>query len=434
MNPDPSVDESVAGVEPQTLVHRSGVEAGAKTARGARSLSLFEGSRMTQREAIELSVNSLLAYAPRYRHWAMAYSGGKDSTSAVTFVIWAIREGLIPAPESLTVLYADTRMEMPPLHACAMRVLDRLRELGTDARVVLPVLDDRYFVYMFGRGVPPPKNRFRWCTSQIKIEPMIAALQGLREHAGEKMLMLTGVRLGESAARDERIVTSCSRDGAECGQGWFQTSTPEAVADTLAPMLHWRVCHIWDWLMFDAPSQGWPTMDVANVYGGDEAEEVNARTGCIGCPLASQDRALRMVCAQPQWAYFSPLLRLKPLYEELSFQHRHRLRKPGSETRKDGTPSKNPQRVGPLTMEAREYGLSIVLGVQDEINAAAARLCRPPIDLINAAEETRIRELIAANTWPEKWDGSEPAGDALLDKIFGDGMIQPLLPQGCNCA
>jgi hypothetical protein len=37
--------------------------------------------------------------------------------------------------------------------------------------------------------------------------------------------MLTGVRIGESAARDQRIALSCTKDGGECGQGWFQQTT-----------------------------------------------------------------------------------------------------------------------------------------------------------------------------------------------------------------
>lgn len=49
------------------------------------------------------------------------------------------------------------------------------------------------------------------------------------------------------------------------------------------------------------------------------------------------------------------------------------------------------------------------------------------VDLINAEEFDRITELIEANTWLEGWDGSEPEGDALLDKIFNDGSVQPLL-------
>ncbi|TEB41488.1 FAD synthetase, partial [Flavobacterium circumlabens] len=55
------------------------------------------------------------------------------------------------------------------------------------------------------------------------------------------ILMLTGVRLGESAVRDQRINTSCSKDGAECGQGWYQSGLQNDLCSTLAPILHWRV-------------------------------------------------------------------------------------------------------------------------------------------------------------------------------------------------
>lgn len=389
--------------------------------------TFFEGMRSTLGDAIEQTKASLLVYAQTHRHWAIAYSGGKDSSATVTVVAHLIESGQVPAPESLTVLYADTRMEITPLQVAAMKVLEELRQRGIDCRIVLPEMDDRFMVYMLGRGVPPPKNRFRWCTSQIKIEPMMRELKALRERAGEKLLMITGVRLGESEARDARIVMSCSRDGAECGQGWFQEATPDAVADTLAPLLHWRVCHVWAWLTAHCPDLGFPTLDIAIAYGGKDAEEVNARTGCMGCPLASKDNALLAVVKQPAWAYLAPLLRLKPLYSDLSFNHANRLRKSEIELRKDGTAASNPQRVGPLTLEARRRGLNAVLAIQDEVNGEAIRLGHPQIDLIDLAEKMRILELISLNTWPRGWDGTEAEGDALLDKINRDGTVQPLL-------
>lgn len=131
--------------------------------------------------------------------------------------------------------------------------------------------------------------------------------------------------------------------------------------------------------------------------------------------------------SQPQWAYLQPLTRLKPLYEELSFNHSNRLRKVEAESRTDGTLVKNPNRIGPLTMEARGRGLQIVLDVQTETNATARQLRRPQIDLINTEEEARIRELIAAKTWPNRWTGDEPVANELIEKIFGDGKVQPLL-------
>jgi DNA sulfur modification protein DndC len=388
--------------------------------------SVFEGQRLTLPDSIDLTRQSLLAYAERYQHWCIAFSGGKDSTTVATAVCHLIATGQIPRPKTLTVLYADTRMELPPLHLAAMQTMAALRQLGVDCRVVLPPLDKRFFVYMLGRGVPPPNNNtLRWCTRQIKIEPMHEALRSLRAEAEEKLLMLTGVRIGESAARNQRIALSCGKNGAECGQGWFQETTPADIADTLAPILHWRVCHVWDWLTFEAPAVAKSAALVAEVYGGDEALELNARTGCIGCPLAEQDTALDYVISLPEWGHLEPLKRLRPLYRELR-AFRHRKQKDG-ERNADGRYSKNPNRKGPLTLEAREWALGEVLAVQSEINAAAARLGRRPIDLINSEEEARIRELIAQRTYPHKWSDDDPDATRLIPQVVADGITQSLL-------
>lgn len=391
-----------------------------------RQTSFFDSERMTLPESLELTAASLSAYAARYRHWAVAYSGGKDSSALVTMVIHLIETGVVARPESLTVLYSDTRQEIPPLHIAALQTLEHIRQRGYSTRVVLPTLDDRYFVYMLGRGVPPPNNQtLRWCTPQLKVEPMLAALKELRDSSGDKLLMLTGVRIGESAARDQRIALSCGRNGAECGQGWFQETTPESIADTLAPILHWRVCHVWDWLMFNAPEIAPSVALVAEVYGGEEAQELNARTGCIGCPLATQDTALDHVLSQEKWAYLKPLKRLRPLYRELR-KFKHRKQKDG-ERNKGGELSSNPNRKGPLTLTAREWALGQVLSVQDEINALAKRQGRPLIDLINKEEESRIRELIAARTYPQRWSDDDPDATVLIQQTSSNGTVQSLL-------
>lgn len=393
-----------------------------------KTLSLFEEERLTLQKSIELSAESLCHYGSLYKHWAIAFSGGKDSSATVTLVAHLIESGRIPKPESLTVLYADTRQELPPLHAAAMTILDELRKRGVDTRVVLPELDHRYFVYMLGRGVPPPSNTFRWCTPKLKVMNMERELEKVKALHGEKLLMLTGVRIGESAARDQRIAISCTKDGGECGQGWFQQTSSKAVADTLAPILHWRVCHVWDWLMFEAPNKGWTTEMVAEVYGitNSEGEEpLNTRTGCIGCPLVQEDRALLSVVKSPQWSYLAPLLKLRPLYWEVK-KPQYRLRK-HEERNKNGSLAAKQGRLGPLHMEARRWMLGEVLAIQNLVNEAASSQGKSEISLINDEELARIEELIAANTWPEKWDGTEHRGDVLLPEILPDGSIQLLL-------
>lgn len=380
-----------------------------------RQESLFQSQRTTLEDAVEMALDSLRAYAPHYRHWAIAYSGGKDSSTLATLIPWAIMSGRIPRPESLTILYADTRQELPPLQQTAMRLLADLRTEGFDAQVVLPEMDDRFYVYMLGLGVPPPSNTFRWCTPKLKIEPMHRDLEELRASAGEKLLMLTGVRLGESEARDARIAVSCSKDSGECGQGWMQVSTPESLADTLAPLLNWRICHVYDWLYFDPYDHGFQVDGIADVYGEDEV-----RTGCVGCNLASKDTALIRLLRNPQWSHLYPLMELKPLFAELK-QAKWRKRKVEPEKRKDGNYSKNVQRMGPLKMEGRAYGLERVLDIQQRVG----------VDLINAEEEARIREMWRLDMWPQKWSADDTNADVMIDAIMlddhGQPVTQPLL-------
>lgn len=380
--------------------------------------TLWEGERISLEESLDITAQSLNAYGAGYDHWAIAFSGGKDSSATVAAVVWLIEQGKVKAPKSLTVLMSDTRMELPPLFTTAMQIMSELRERGIKTRVVMPEMDDRFYVYMFGRGVPPPSNTFRWCTGQLKIEPMVAALAALRDEYGKKFLMLTGVRVGESAVRDARIATSCGKNNSECGQGWFQEATPDAVADTLAPLLHWRLCHVWDWLtgIHELKPHGLSTSFIAAVYGQDENLETHARTGCVGCNLASRDFALESIIRRPQWAHYSPLMELRQLYAEMKVS-KNRLRKDGTETRKDGSLVSNPCRMGPLTFEARRYGLARIKDIQS----------RAGVDLINAEEESRILELIEAQTWPRGWDGGEPMADAPFDNVNPDGSIQPIM-------
>jgi DNA sulfur modification protein DndC len=391
--------------------------------------------RLQMTESIELTIQSLQAYGAEHDHWGVAWSGGKDSSATLTLIMYLLDTGKIARPKSLTVFYADTRQELPPLAIAARHIMDELEERGIRCEVVTAPMDKRFMVYILGRGVPPPNNNtLRWCTRQIKIDPMEQALRDRLDELDGQILMITGVRQGESAIRDRRIEMSCGKDGAECGQGWYQQVLPNAKGlrgrlATLAPLLHFRVCHVWEWLKHWAPTAefgDWSTAMIADAYGGDEAEEINARTGCIGCALAQEDKALDSVLLLPAWSYLAPLKGLRPLWRELR-EPQHRLRKAGAELLKDGSIAKNPQRMGPLTLEARQMGLERVLGIQAEINEAARRLGRPEIDLINAEEEARIRELITAGIWPQGWEGDEPIATTVMDVVYQNGAVQPRL-------
>lgn len=334
----------------------------------ARQTDFFTGGyRMPVGDAAELTLASLQAYGADHDHWAVAYSGGKDSTATLTLLIHFIESGQLARPKTLSVFYADTRQELPPLQAAVDQVMEGLAQRGDWIRteIVRAPLDKRFLVYMLGRGVPPPNNNtLRWCTRQIKVDPMAAAIETRITEIEGNVLMITGVRQGESAIRDKRIEMSCSKDGGECGQGWYQQVLPNTKGvrgriATLAPLLHWRVCNVWDWLKLYAPLPeygGWPSRILADAYGGDEAEEVNARTGCIGCPLASKDLALDTIVGMPGWDHMRPLLGVKVIYRALRHPE-HRLKKTGLAADGSVATAKNKQRMGPLA--ARETCRSI---------------------------------------------------------------------------
>lgn len=388
----------------------------------SKQLSLFEKDRATSQDAIALTIQSLKAYGQDYKHWQISFSGGKDSSCLVTLVIHLIETGEIPKPDTLTVMYADTRQELPPLHASAMQILREVSRRGFTSQVVTAPIDKRFWVYILGRGVPPPNNStLRWCTQQIKLNPMVESIKELHSHVNQRFLSLNGVRIGESAIRDRRILTSCSKNGGECGQGWFQRDLPDALCDKLAPILHWRVCSVWDWLMVDAPRIGFETEILADVYGGDEATELDARTGCIGCPLTDKDTALiNLVKKYPQWEYLTPLLEIKK-WHRWAREYQNRLQKYG-ETNKDGCYSSNPCRKGPLTLDARKRMLDEILSIQSRCNDNRGEM--PQVDIINDEEELRICELIEAGTFPNKWTGDEANGADLLPTIYQDGSKQ----------
>lgn len=391
-----------------------------------KQLSLFDDQRITSTEAIELTAQSLLSYGANYDRWVISFSGGKDSSTLVTLIIDLIESKRVPRPQSLHILYADTRMELPPLQMSAMQILSECQKRGFSTEVVMAPVEKRFLPYILGRGVQPPNNAtLRWCTQQIKLAPMKIAIAKLYDRYGTKLLSLNGVRVGESAIRDRRILTSCSKNGSECGQGWFQRDLPDSICDKLAPILHWRVCQVWDWLRFDAPGLGFDTEILVDAYGGDEAEEINARTGCVCCPLASKDLALDAVIKMPQWSYLAPLKQLRSWYE-WARKFDNRLQQHG-ERNKNGKLSSNPCRKGPLTIAARQKMLTAILEIQDAVNEKAIAIKRPTVDILNQEETDYIRLCHENKVFPNGWTGKEPQGDELLPQIYPNGTVQPLL-------
>jgi DNA sulfur modification protein DndC len=360
--------------------------------------------RLSLQQAIALTEQSLQAYGSDRSTWVVGYSGGKDSSATITLIDWLIREGRVRRPENLVVVYADTLMELPPLELAARSLLAKLSEHGwriiksEPALETAPTKTERFFVTMLGRGYPPPSNRFRWCTDRMKADKIDAAYKVVCDEYGEDFLGIDGIRKGESAARDQIIVASCSTNDGECGQGWFHKND-RGSGYKLSPLLHWRVCHVWDWLFEADILHGYPVAAVAETYGMDVSdgdEPIAARTGCIGCPLVTTsnekkpkpDKALATVVASDKWNHLAPYQRLSEIYWALRWNRDFRHIKINGQK-------------GCLTLESRLWALEEILAIQRESIALALDKGLEPYLLIKDDEEQLIRKMISDRTFPD---------------------------------
>lgn len=302
-----------------------------------------------------------------YDHWIVTFSGGKDSTTAVVIALETAIEYLTEV-KRIDVIYADTMIEIPTIHQYALaflenlRGLPRLKSLPLHCHVALPVVEQRFWVRLLGKGYPPPHQRFRWCTRRLKIEPVENRLKRFVRH--DRTVIVTGVRFGESKDRDRRLLQSCSR-GGECGQGlWFQYSS-RLKAGYLAPLIDWGNCDVWDFLSLIAPCFGYPTAELNHIYNGHET-----RFGCWMCTVVRQDKAMDKTIAQPEWSHLAPLAAFRKYLWEVTRPTETR------QPREDGRP-------GRLRHEVRRALLERLLAIQREVG----------FDLISAEELQTIKKI-----------------------------------------
>jgi hypothetical protein len=69
--------------------------------------------------------------------WCCSYSGGKDSTSMVTWIEWLRRSGWITVDRPQLV-QSNTKVEDPALMALSSLMMEKLRRTGWECVVVTP--------------------------------------------------------------------------------------------------------------------------------------------------------------------------------------------------------------------------------------------------------------------------------------------------------
>lgn len=118
--------------------------------------------------------------------FVVSVSGGKDSTAAIL----ALREADIPA----RYVFADTGWEVPQTYE-HLATLERLLGI-TIARVEKPG-----GMVAAAAAARLPTRVQRWCTRELKIEPIRAYHDAVEKEAIEDVVCVVGIRAEESEAR-----------------------------------------------------------------------------------------------------------------------------------------------------------------------------------------------------------------------------------------
>jgi DNA sulfur modification protein DndC len=344
--------------------------------------------------------------------WCASFSGGKDSTSLVTWIEWMRRTGWITV-ERPQLVQSDTTVEYPQLQAISRDMMVLLRTCGWDCAVVEPRINEKLYNRILGIGVSPihPGVRsMRWCTRATKIDPM--------ERWREKNsigVTLTGLRLGESAMRDGKIKRKGCSAGGECG-------IPDPSDRTYSPILHWRTCHVIDWLCGHVrPIVADKMQDVfaitkrlADIYDVQVDKDVfewsdpvvtAARFGCIGCP-AIQSKAHAPKAVSKRYGKESPLNELYDVW----FESRRRINRCFRSGQAKGKGKKDG--YGPIKLEARKRMFDRIMDIQR----------RAGIVLVTPEDEAFIRKCWEDKVYPRGWSEADETVAAPIEHgLFDEG-------------
>jgi DNA sulfur modification protein DndC len=352
------------------------------------------------------------------RPWVIGYSGGKDSTTTLQLIWYAIRD--LPPEERQKPIYvisSDTLVETPKIVNHITSTLSNVNEYSEDeglpfeAHKVYPDVSDSFFVNLIGRGYPAPNQTFRWCTDRLKIDPADNFIMDKVSEHGEVIVIL-GARKAESATR-EQVMNLHSIEGSNLSR-----HSKFANAFVYTPIEDWVVDDVWDYLMqVDCP-WGKSNRDLAALYqeADDECPMVidtntpscgNSRFGCWTCTVVEDDKAMEnMVDAGDEW--MEPLLQFrdllkstqdpdaKPKYRELKGRRHGNVRE-----KNNGGEGIIPRAY---KLEFRKHLLRRLLETQREVNERREQ--EEYLELIREEELKEIRRL-----WREEeadWQDSVP--------------------------
>jgi len=367
-------------------------------------LSKTQASVFKTRSIDDIYAEIVSLYKGDSRPWVVGFSGGKDSTVTLQ-LIW---EALVRLPESertkpVHVISSDTLVESPVITAYIGGVLAKInaaakqQHMPFTAQIVLPLLQDTFWVNMIGRGYPAPYRRFRWCTDRLKIQPANRFIEEQVDHYGEVVLAL-GVRRAESATRAQVMSLHHKR-----GDLLSRHSTLRS-AWVYAPIEFFTTDDVWSYLLSVKSPWGADNRQLLTMYRNAQAGECplvvdtttpscgNSRFGCWTCTVVERDKSMEaMIEGGDEW--LEPLLELRDWLASTrnpESKHEYReVRRRNGQIRQWG---ENNNRIvwGPYKLEVRRDILRRVLEAQKKVRRTGPD---SQIELISHEQLHEIRRI-----------------------------------------
>lgn len=297
--------------------------------------------------------------------WIIGFSGGKDSSSLLQLVWYALRQ--IPSEKRLKdvhVVCNDTLVENPKIVEWIDKSLENIeiqaKKEGLPFIVskTTPILEDTFWVNLIGKGYPSPNSTFRWCTERLKIKPTSRYIQKQIEQNGEVIILL-GTRTDESANRKK------SMDKFQIDNQRLKRHVDLHLAYVYTPLKTITTNEIWQYLMQVPSPWNGTNRDLITLYkngtGGDCPLVIDTTTpscgqsrfGCWVCTVVKKDRSMEALIDNGE-EWMIPMLELRDWLVENRDIDEYRMDK-----RRNGLPGR-----GPFTIEARAHILKMLLAAQ----------------------------------------------------------------------
>jgi DNA sulfur modification protein DndC len=352
--------------------------------------------------------------------WVIGYSGGKDSTATLQLV-WNAIADLPPKKRTkiIHVISTDTLVENPVIATWVgqslkeMKAQSKLQKLPFIPHHLKPILESTFWVNLIGKGYPAPRQKFRWCTERLKIQPSNRFVRDVVRENGETILVL-GTRKAES---QKRAVTM---EKHAIGRVRDRLSPNASLPNSLiySPIEDWSNDEVWLYLhQFDNP-WGYSNKDLFSIYRGATADNEcplvvdtttpscgSSRFGCWVCTLVDRDKSMEaMVLNDESKEWMEPLLEFRDELDfraedrlELERQNRDFRRITGHiqffERNMEGTKQKEVANIpGPYIKAWREHLLTRLLETQAEVRQHAPENMKA-IELISMEELSEIRRI-----------------------------------------